>query len=65
MKQNYRMTEADNKYKMMWGARVLTPCDMPDDILRYCITSVSGKLNGCPEVIIIILYRFSASQSSG
>ncbi len=39
------MTEADNKYKVMWGARVLTPCDMPDDILKYCITSVSAKLN--------------------
>ena len=36
--------EAENKYKIMWGARVLTPVDVPDDILKYSITLVRDKL---------------------
>ncbi|GMI42061.1 hypothetical protein TrCOL_g1751 [Triparma columacea] len=31
---------------MMWGAKVKTPVDMPDDMLKDCIQNVTSALEG-------------------
>jgi len=32
---------------MMWGAKVKTPVDMPDDMLKDCILNVTEAMSGC------------------
>eukprot|EP00941_MAST-03F_sp_MAST-3F-sp1_P001228 g1228.t1 len=36
------------KYEKMWGAKVMVPCDMPDDILQDAVTTAKTEL----EVIL-------------
>jgi len=35
------------EWQMMWGAKVKTPVDMPDDMLKDCIQSVTTALSEC------------------
>ena len=39
------MAEEENPddWQMMWGAKVRMPCDMPDNMLKFCIQSVVNK----------------------
>ena len=34
---------------MMWGAKVKTPVDMPDDMLQDAIQTVKTALEGCTD----------------
>mmetsp|Transcript_21829 Transcript_21829/g.45477 ORF Transcript_21829/g.45477 Transcript_21829/m.45477 type:complete len:103 (+) Transcript_21829:13-321(+) len=35
------------EWQMMWGAKVKTPVDMPDDMLKDAILNVTEALAGC------------------
>ena len=46
------MAEEENPddWQMMWGAKVRMPCDMPDNMLKFCIQSVGSELAECSDV---------------
>ena len=64
--QDLRMGDAgdEDKYKTMWGARVLIPFDVPDNLLKYAITSVRDKLEEIGEVRSFTMF-FSIFSFSG
>ena len=37
-----------SEWETMWGAKVKTPTDMPDDILKEAITTTLSHLSGIP-----------------
>jgi dynein light chain LC8-type len=38
------MAEADSLYKQVFGVRLQVPCDMPDDVLAFCVQLAKAEL---------------------
>jgi len=44
------MGEEVPEWQMMWGAKVKTPVDMPDDVLKDSIMTTKELITGCAHI---------------